>query len=79
LDERRLSKDELRDFVRLLLGYSLEAPDPDADWKGFCDTVARLMSQEQKQWNPITKRMEPWIDMKKLTRDFGHGGIFGMF
>lgn len=81
LDERRLSKGELRDFLRLLLGSGpmAEAPDPDADWKGFCDAVSRLLAKEKKQWNPITKRLEPWIDMKKLNKDFGHGGLYGLF
>lgn len=81
LDERRLSTGELRDFLRLLLGNGemLEAPDPDADWKGFCGVVQQLLAKEKKQWNPVTKRMEPWIDMNKLNKDFGHGGFFGLF
>jgi Mg-chelatase subunit ChlD len=77
LDERKLSKDELRDLFKILFGAGMaEAPDPEADWKGFCETVGRLLSKERKQWNPITKRMEPWIDMKKLNKAYGRRGWF---
>jgi hypothetical protein len=78
LDERKLSKDELRDFCKILFGSGLmdEAADPEGDWKGFCETISRLLAAEKKQWNPITKRMEPWIDMKRLNKEYGHGGWF---
>ena len=81
LDERRLSKDELRDFLRILFGTGPmdEAPDPEGDWKGFCEMVTRLLSKEKKVYNPHSKRLEPWIDMKKLNKEYGHGGFFGLF
>jgi len=81
LDERKLSKDELRDFFRILFGRGPmdEAPDPEGDWKGFCETVSRLLAKEKKQYSPHTKRMEPWIDMKRLNKEYGHGGMFGWF
>lgn len=75
LDERQLSKDELRDFFRLLFGDGKMdgVPDPQADWSEFVSAVSTIVQQESKQWNPITKRMEPWIDIKRLKRDYGTG------
>ena len=55
------------------------APDPNADWQGFCNVIAQLQAKEKKQYNPHTKRMEPWIDLKKLNKEYGHGGWFGFF
>jgi hypothetical protein len=81
IDERQLSKDELRGFLRILLGPGLmdEAPDPEADWEGFSSIVAELVAKEKKQWNPVVKKMTPWIDMKRLNKDYGHGGWFGLW
>jgi hypothetical protein len=33
--------------------------------------MAVIVSNEQKQWNPIRKKMMPWIDMKKLAKTYG--------
>ena len=81
LDERRLSKDELREFCHVLFGHGPmdEAPDPEADWKGFCELIARLQSKQKLVYNPHSQRMEPWIDLKKLNKEYGHGGWFGFF
>lgn len=80
LDERSLTKDEVRDFCKILFGRGLmdEAADPQADWKSFAKTVTRLLASEAKQWNPVTKRVEPWIDMKKLNAQYG-SGFFGLW
>ena len=48
-------------------------PDPQADWKGFCASIQRLLDNEKKTWNPITGKMQPWIDMKRLKKDYGGG------
>lgn len=73
LDETKLSKEELRKFCKLLFGagYMDEAPDPDIDWNGFCRVLMQANNAEQKQWNPIRKRMEPWINMNVLQREYG--------
>jgi hypothetical protein len=58
LDERKLSKDELRDFFQILYGNSKMdgVPDPEADWKGFlagiphwskARRVRQILSQEK--------------------------------
>jgi hypothetical protein len=78
LDERALSQGDLKDFMRILFGNGpmAEVPDPEADWNGFCDAVTRLLAKEKQQWNPITKRLEPWIDMRTLKQQYGGGGGF---
>ena len=70
LDERLLTKTELRDFCYLLFGESNfdGVPDPSLDWDGFVQNVERLLQSETLQWNPIKKRMKPWISIKKLNR-----------
>jgi hypothetical protein len=81
LDERELAISDLKDFMKILYGTGplAEAPDPETDWKGFCDVLAPLIIREKVQWNPMTKRLEPWIDLKKLKQSYGGGGsFFGM-
>jgi hypothetical protein len=75
IDERSLTRDELQDFLLLLFGAdALDGlPDPHLDWQRFLDRVAEVNSQETLQWNPIKKRMMPWIDIRKLDNKFGDG------
>lgn len=80
LDERSLTKDELRDFFFLLFGTERfdGVPDPQIDWKRFCDHISVIVNSEQKQWNIIKKRMLPWVDMHKLDKAYGDGGCICM-
>jgi hypothetical protein len=48
-------------------------PDPEIDWKVFVEGIDRIQKLEKKQWNPITKRMAPWIDLKRLHKDYHKG------
>jgi hypothetical protein len=70
-----LSKDELREFFVLLFGEAQfdGVPDPQADWKGFCQDVSRMVKKEKPQWCPITKKVQPWVDLKKLNKAYGEG------
>lgn len=73
LDERQLTTDELREFFVLLFGEGEfdGVPDPQVDWAGFVEMVSKIVAKEKPQWNPITKRVQPWIDMKKLNKVYG--------
>eukprot|EP00521_Asterionellopsis_glacialis_P017026 CAMPEP_0195291352 /NCGR_PEP_ID=MMETSP0707-20130614/7745_1 /TAXON_ID=33640 /ORGANISM="Asterionellopsis glacialis, Strain CCMP134" /LENGTH=395 /DNA_ID=CAMNT_0040351657 /DNA_START=52 /DNA_END=1239 /DNA_ORIENTATION=+ len=75
IDERSLTKSELRDFCALLFGkdHFDGVPDPSIDWKGFMKEVSILLEKEEKQWNPVKKRVMPWIDLKKLNKKYGTG------
>lgn len=73
LDERPLTKDELREFLVLIFGVHAfdGVPDPQVDWKGFLARISRMNDAEKQQWNPIKKRLTPWVDIKKLDRVYG--------
>lgn len=73
IDERPLTKDELRDFFLLIYGAdALDGiPDPQVDWDRFLARIAAVTSKEQLQFNPVTKRMMPWVDISKLAFKYG--------
>lgn len=78
LEERSLTKDELRDFCRLLFGRGKMdgVPEASIDMKGFCKAVEKMQEGETEQWNPVKRRVMPWIDIKKLKKDYGIHGWF---
>jgi hypothetical protein len=79
LDEKQLSKDEVIQFCKLLFGkkFLCEASvNPDTDWNKFCIFLGDIMKNESKQWNPLTKRMEPWIDINVLKKQYGQKGLW---
>jgi len=80
LDERKLSKGELREFFCLLFGRGNMdgVPDPEADWSGFLSSISRLNAKENMQWNPVTKRMESWVNMRRLRSEY-KVGLFSCF
>lgn len=75
MDERMLTKGELRDFCVLLFGLDQMdgVPDPSVDWIGFMKSIESLLKRESSQWNPIKQKVMPWIDMKKLHKCYGDG------
>jgi len=81
LDERSLAKDELRDFFKILFGVDTmsRVPDPEDDWNEFVTQLANIIAAEQKQWNPMTKRMEPWVDLRQLKKQYGKGWLHGLW
>lgn len=71
IDERPLTKGELRDFCALLFGTEYSAiPDPVVDWKAFLAYVQGRLNQEQPQWNPLRRKIKPWISIKKLNKTY---------
>jgi len=73
LDERPLLKSEIRDFSLLLFGKEhLDGmPDPSIDWDVFFQDVVRLLKMESYQYNPMTKRVSPWINTARFNRIHG--------
>lgn len=65
IDERALTKQEIRDFCVLLFGHAdrLSAED----WPAFIGEVDQIQLAERPQWNPVTKAMAPWIDVEELA------------
>jgi len=74
IDERPLTKGEIRDYCLLLFGVNQcdGLPDPSTDWEGFVTNVQQLMNKEELQWNPMKKKTKPWISMKKLNKQYGN-------
>jgi hypothetical protein len=74
LDERPLTKNELKKFFLLIFGPSkLDGmPDPQINWKGFVKHIDTIANEcEKKQWNPMKKAVAPWVDAKKLNSLYG--------
>lgn len=73
LDERPLNRDELVQFCRLLFGDDVfyKAPCAHDDWPGYTKFLANVVNREKKQWNPNTRRMDNWIDLKRIQKHFG--------
>jgi len=67
IDERPLTIEDLRNFCALLFGNS-NLPDPKTQWNAFFSTIGTLLSQEPQQWNPVTRKFNPWINMVQLER-----------
>lgn len=75
LDERRLTKDELREFFLFIFGSDLMdgVPDPQVDWQRFVSRIGSIVNRETSQWNPIGQKMMPWVNIKKLDSTYGNG------
>mmetsp|Transcript_14592 Transcript_14592/g.21545 ORF Transcript_14592/g.21545 Transcript_14592/m.21545 type:complete len:401 (-) Transcript_14592:529-1731(-) len=73
LDERTLTKGELRDFCVFLFGMDNfdGVSDPSINWKKFMEEIDALLQKEDKQWNPMKKKVTPWINMKQLDKIYG--------
>jgi proteasome lid subunit RPN8/RPN11 len=80
LDERPLNKDEIKEFCGILFGADqfAKAPDVHEDWKGFVNLVRTAVKAEELQFNPMTRKVGPWVDVKQLQKAFG-GGISRLF
>lgn len=74
IDERPLTKGELRDFCALLFGVDIyRIPDPNIDWKGFIKFVQDCLAQEPNQYDPIKKKILPLIHIRVLHKKYGKG------
>lgn len=73
LDERQFTKEELRQFFLMMFGADKfdGVPDPQIDWEGFLRRITRIVNEEKQQWNPIKRRVMPWVDLKKLNSIYG--------
>mmetsp|Transcript_5684 Transcript_5684/g.11685 ORF Transcript_5684/g.11685 Transcript_5684/m.11685 type:complete len:740 (-) Transcript_5684:174-2393(-) len=74
IDERTLRIDEVYDFCKLFfLGSknSTSLPDPRVNWDGFCHALSNVLQREKAQWNPVSNKLTPWIDLNKLAAMYG--------
>jgi hypothetical protein len=70
IDNRLLTRSEIGDFCALLFGRENfdGVPDPSVDWTAFVKELDRFLNREKKQWNPITKKVQGWVNQKYLKR-----------
>jgi len=75
IDERTLTKGELRNFFVLLFGEENfdGVPDPADNWKDFLKEVETMLGKEKSYWNPVSKKVTPLLDLKKLDKVYGDG------
>lgn len=67
LDEELLSTDMMRGFLGILLGGKKDDwPHPEVDPEGLLEKLHKAMRVEKSVWNPKTKSMGQWIDVRKL-------------
>lgn len=73
LDERKLTKGELRDFCILLFGDANMdgVVDPEEDWSSFYDSISKLVHLESDQWHPIKRKMSTCLNLNALNRIYG--------
>jgi hypothetical protein len=67
-------------LVRSLAGeQSQELPHPVAEWDLFRSSLKALVDEstmnpeQQRTWNPLTGKMEPWVDVKSVTTLYSDG------
>ncbi|KAJ1392930.1 hypothetical protein B484DRAFT_459366 [Ochromonadaceae sp. CCMP2298] len=66
LDERKMTSDEMQKVIWHIYGGSLsEYPHPGVDMKGLQAVVARKNQETRPTWDPCTRKMQPWVNLKK--------------
>ena len=63
LDERALTKTEVRDFCALLFGEENfdGVPDPSLEWDAFLEDMKRLLKKESPQWVSGAVGLTSWL------------------
>ena len=68
LDEKRMKNSEIVQSVPLILGgKSDDYVHPDLDMKAFEQSVHVVVSRSPQVWDPLARRMGPWIKVNKLN------------
>jgi len=74
IDERKLTPHEMREFCLVLLGTKPESlPDPNKSLRTFSKALEAELKNHRLQWDPVKKKMKPWIDIKALNQIYGKG------
>ena len=80
LNDRPLLHDELAKFICLLFDRHTQAfmeqplPNPKTEYRAFREEVQQLLQKNGGLWNPIKKRIMPWIDVRVMDRIYGEDG-----
>mmetsp|Transcript_5081 Transcript_5081/g.6225 ORF Transcript_5081/g.6225 Transcript_5081/m.6225 type:complete len:250 (+) Transcript_5081:17-766(+) len=46
-------------------------PHPTVNWEAFLSSISSLMMKEKQQWNPVTRKFCPWINVLQLRQLYG--------
>jgi len=70
LDEQPLAPSQVKEFIERLLGDGGESSlaEPELELDLFLQQVGRLAASSPSVYNPMTKAMGPWIDVRALRR-----------
>jgi hypothetical protein len=75
LDERPLMIGEVKQLVAFLLGIEQwDIPDPQVDFTEFVTFVNDQQENLRPVFNVVKSRLGPWIDCKKLAKQYGKKG-----
>lgn len=78
LDENLLSANQMKKVLSYLFNCNQrDIPEPQAMWPEFKAFVEDKLKQLPLQYNPVTKKMEPWINMRQLTLKYAPAGAGG--
>ena len=78
IDEELLSPGQMKRVLSYLFNCPIrDIPEPQAVWPDFKAFVEDKLKALDLQYNPATKKMEPWINMKQLTAKYAPPGAGG--
>mmetsp|Transcript_27182 Transcript_27182/g.64725 ORF Transcript_27182/g.64725 Transcript_27182/m.64725 type:complete len:401 (+) Transcript_27182:144-1346(+) len=69
IDERALTPGQVKTFCELLLGCP-PLPEPDVDRRAFLDAIDMELAAQPQVFDPISKKMTPWIKTQFLEPHF---------
>lgn len=67
LDEQALVASQVKQFCELMLGCGV-LPEPEADGAAFRAAVQECLQSVRPVYDPLSKRMKPWVDTNKLCK-----------
>ena len=70
LGRKAFTADDIYEFCKeFFIGEKeIYLPHPRNSVDAFLRGVNHLLEDERSQWNPVKKKLTPWIDMKELER-----------
>jgi hypothetical protein len=73
LDGKAFNADDIYKFCKeFFIGErEIDLPHPHNSVDAFMGGLNQLLKNEKLQWNPMKKKLTPWIDMTKLEIMFG--------
>ena len=69
LDETPLMPSQTKQLIEKILGCA-ELPEPEVDLGAFKDALLKVLGTRELPavYNPLTKRMAPWVDVQAVSR-----------